>query len=95
MAKNIITATDVRNNFFNLINLVAKTKEPIYIKKDNEVMVKLEPVVESDLKYRSEEMRRWLDETRGIWADRSEEEITARFKEADTKTTLKIRKRYW
>lgn len=36
MAKVIYTATDVRNNFFNLINQVAKTKEPIYIKKDFE-----------------------------------------------------------
>lgn len=94
MAKNIITATDVRNDFFNLINLVAKTKEPIYIKKDNEVMVKLEPV-ERDIKNRAKEMKRWLNETRGMWADRSEEEIRAKFKEADRKTTLKIRRRHW
>ncbi len=94
MARNIITATDVRNNFFNLINLVAKTKEPIYIKKGRDVKVKLEPV-ETDIKNRAEDMKKWLDETRGIWADRSEAEIRGRFKEADRKTTLKIRRRHW
>lgn len=94
MARNIITATDVRNNFFNLINLVVKTKEPIYIKKDKEVIVKLEPV-ETDLKYRAKEMKKWLDATRGMWANRTEEEIGARFREADKKTTLRIRRRHW
>lgn len=95
MVKNIITATDVRNDFFNLINLVITTGNPIYIKKDNKVMVKLEPVAESDLKLRAEKMKKWLDETRGMWAGRSEEEIRARFREADKKTTLKIRRRHW
>ena len=94
MAKNIITATDVRNDFFNLINLVAKTKEPIYIKKDNEVLVKLEPVGE-ELNSDWEETKRILDETRGIWADRTEKQIRARFKEAELKTMKKIRARNW
>ena len=94
MAKLIYTATDVRNNFFNLINLVARTKEPIFIKKDKEVIVKLEPVNdESDKEW--SKVKKWLDETRGMWADRTEEEITRRFKEADRKTTFKIRRRKW
>jgi hypothetical protein len=92
MAKNIITATDVRNDFFNLINLVAKTKEPIYIKKDNEVMVKLEPVGE-DLDKEWEDIKKLLDETRGMWANRTEEEIVGRFRRADEATTRKIRSR--
>ena len=46
MAKNIITATEVRNNFFNLINMVIATGNPIYIKKGKEVKVKLELVKE-------------------------------------------------
>lgn len=94
MAKVIYTATEVRNNFFNLINLVVKTGEPIFVKKDREVVVKLEPV-ETELKDRAKEMNKWLDETRGMWAGRSEEEIRGRFKEADRKTTLKIRRRHW
>ncbi len=94
MAKNIITATDVRNDFFNLINLVAKTKEPIYIKKDNEVMVKLEPVRE-ELNSDWEKTKRILDETRGIWANRTEKEIRSKFKQAELKTMKKIRARNW
>ncbi|KAF0246765.1 MAG: hypothetical protein FD167_3439 [bacterium] len=94
MAKNIITATDVRNDFFNLINLVAKTKEPIYIKKDNEVMVKLEPVGD-EINAEWERTKRILDETRGMWAHRSEKEIRARFRKADLASTKKIRARKW
>ncbi len=94
MVKNIITATDVRNDFFNLINLVAKTKEPIYIKKDNEVMVKLEPVGE-DLNSDWEETKKLLDAVEGMWAHRAEDEITGRFREADEASTRKIRARKW
>lgn len=92
MAKNIITATNVRNDFFNLINLVAKTKEPIYIKKDNEVMVKLEPVGE-ELDKDWEETKKWLDKTRGMWKHLTEEEISGKFNEADLASTKKIRSR--
>lgn len=94
MAKNIITATDVRNDFFNLINLVAKTKEPIYIKKDNEVIVKLEPVGE-ELNSDWEETKKVLDRVRGMWADKTEEELVGRFREADEAATRKIRARKW
>lgn len=94
MAKNIITATDVRNDFFNLINLVAKTKEPIYIKKDNEVMVKLEPAGE-DLNSDWEKTKKILDETRGMWSNRTEKQIKARFKQAELKTMKKIKARNW
>ena len=44
MSKTIINATDVRNDFFKLIDKVARTKDPIFIKKDKEVKVKIEPV---------------------------------------------------
>lgn len=94
MAKMIYTATDVRNNFFNLVDLVARTGSPIFIKKDKEVKVKLEPVGD-ELDKKWIEAKKWLDATRGMWADRSEEEITKRFREADKKTTLKIRRRKW
>lgn len=93
MSKNIITATEVRNNFFNLLELVATTGNPIYIKKDREVRVKLEPVNdELDKKGR---LKILVDETRGIWADRTEEEIRGRFREANEASTRKIRARKW
>ena len=94
MAKLIYTATDVRNNFFNLISLVAKTKEPIFIKKDKEVIVKLEPVGD-ELDSDWEETKKILDATRGIWAHRSEKEIRARFKKAEIMTMKKIKARNW
>ena len=94
MAKLIYTATDVRNNFFNLISLVAKTKEPIFIKKDKEVIVKLESV-NDDINARAKKAKAWLERTRGMWAGRSEEEISGRFNEADEEATLKIRSRKW
>ena len=94
MAKVIYTATDVRNNFFNLIDLVAKTKEPIFIKKDREVIVKLEPV-RGELDADWEETKKILDKVEGMWSHRSKEEITARFKEADEAATRKIRARKW
>lgn len=94
MSKNIITATEVRNNFFNLLELVATTGNPIYIKKDREVKVKLEPVHE-DLDKKWLEVKKLLDKTRGMWAGRSEEEIVGRFREADRKSTLRIRRRKW
>lgn len=89
MAKNIITATEVRNNFFNLINMVVETREPIFVKKNNEVVIKLEPVGE-ELNSDWEETKRILDETRGMWAHRSEKEIRARFRKADLASTRKI-----
>ena len=94
MAKLIYTATDVRNNFFNLISLVAKTKEPIFIKKDKEVIVKLEPVGD-ELNSDWEETKKILDAVEGMWSHRREEETTARFKEADEAATRKIRARKW
>ena len=94
MSKVIINATDVRNDFFRLVDRVARTKNPIYIKKDKEVMVKLEPVG-SELDGDWEETKKILDATRGIWAHLTEEEITRRFKEADRKATRRIRSRKW
>ncbi len=94
MAKNIITATDVRNDFFNLINLVIATGEPIYIKKNRDVLVKLE-LVEHDLDKEWEKTKKILDATRGIWADRTEKEIRAGFKKAELKTMKKNRSRNW
>ena len=94
MSKVIINATDVRNDFFKLIDRVAKTKNPIYIKKDKEVRVKLEPVGK-ELDEDWEETKKILDATRGIWAHLTEEEISGRFKEADRKATRRIRSRKW
>ena len=94
MAKNIITATEFRNNLFNLLEMVARTGKPLYIKKDREVKVRLEPVGE-ELDSDWEETKRILDETRGMWAHRSEKEIRARFRRADLATTRKIRSRKW
>lgn len=94
MSKIILNATDVRNDFFNLVDSVARDKKPIYIKKDRDIKVRLEPV-EDDTNKKWKETKKWLDKTRGMWADRTEEEIRGRFREADKKTTLKIRSRNW
>lgn len=94
MNKNVINATDVRNDFFKLIEEVAKTKRPVYIKKDREVLVKLEPVGD-DMNKEWEEVKKLLDATRGIWAGRTEKELTKRFREADEDATKKIRDRNW
>lgn len=94
MAKNIITATEVRNNFFNLLNMVIATGNPIYIKKGKEVKVKLEPIGD-ELNEKWDKAKKWLERTRSMWADSSEEEISGRFKEADKKATLRIRRRKW
>lgn len=90
----IITATEVRNNFFQLLDEVARTGKPIFIKKNKDVKVKLEPVKE-ELKNDWEETKKLLDRTRGAWSHLSEEEIRGRFKEADRKSTEKIRARNW
>lgn len=94
MAKIILNATDVRNDFFKLIKLVATSKEPIFIKKNKEVLVKLEPVGD-ELNEEWEKTKKILDEARGIWAGRSEKEIRSRFKEAERKTMKKIKLRNW
>lgn len=89
----MLTATEVRNNFFNLLELVATTGNPIYIKRNKEVNVKLEPV--EDEIDKKERLKKLVDETRGIWADRTEEEIRGRFREANEASTRKIRARKW
>ena len=94
MSKVIINATDVRNDFFKLVDRVAKTKNPIYIKKDKEVLVKLESVGR-ELEEDWEDTKKLLNELRGMWADKTEEELVGRFREADEKATRKIRARKW
>lgn len=94
MAKNIITATEVRNNFFNLINMVIATGNPIYIKKGKEIKVKLGPIGD-ELDKEWAKTKKILDDTRGIWGNRTEKQIRARFKEAERKTMEKIRARNW
>jgi len=94
MSKIIINATDVRNDFFKLIDKVSRTQKPIFIKKDKEVRVKIEPVG-SELEEDWEETKKLLDRVEGMWAYRTEEEITRRFREADRKATRKIRSRKW
>ena len=41
------------------------------------------------------EIKKLLDETRGMWADRTEEEIVGKFRKADEASTHKIRARKW
>lgn len=94
MSKVIITATEVRNNFFQLLDQVAKTGKPIFIKRDRDVKVKLEPVKE-DFDKDWEETKKLLDRIRGMWADKTEEELVGRFREADRLATKKIRSRKW
>lgn len=94
MSKVIANATDVRNNFFNFIDKVAKTGEPIFIKKNREVLVKLEPAYD-EFDRDTAETKRLLNATRGIWANRAEKEITGRFKEANLTSTRRIRSRVW
>lgn len=94
MSKVIINATDVRNDFFKLVDRVAKTKNPIYIKKDKEVRVKMEPVGR-ELDEDWEDTKKLLNELRGMWAGKTEEELVGRFREANEKSTRKIRSRKW
>ncbi|MBI2329944.1 type II toxin-antitoxin system prevent-host-death family antitoxin [Candidatus Daviesbacteria bacterium] len=94
MNKTIITATEVRNNFFHLLDEVARTGKPIFIKRDRDVKVKLEPVKE-DLDKDREETKKLLDRMYGMWSDKTEEELVGRFKEADRLATKKIRSRKW
>lgn len=51
MARNIIRAIEVRNNLFNLMDMVAATGKPIYIKTGREVKVRLAPLNKKDLEY--------------------------------------------
>lgn len=94
MGKVIITATEVRNNFFQLLDQVVKTGKPIFIKRDKDVKVKLEPVKE-DFDKDWEETKKLLDKIRGMWAHRTEEEIRGKFKKADELSIKKIRSRNW
>lgn len=94
MNKTIITATEARNNFFQLLDEVARTGKPIFIKRDKDVKVKLEPV-RDEFDKDGEEIKKLLDKTRGMWANRTEEEIRGRFREADRKSTERIRSRKW
>lgn len=95
MNKLIINATDVRNDFFNIVDTVAREKKPIYIRKDREVLVKLEPAEKDDAEKKWKETKKVLDATRGMWSHLTEEEISGRFNEADEAATKKIRARKW
>ncbi len=94
MGKTIITATEVRNNFFYLLDEVERSGKPIFIKRDKDVKVKLEPVGK-ELDEDREETNKLLDRMYGMWADKTEEELTGRFREADELATKKIRARKW
>lgn len=94
MSKTILNATDVRNDFFRLLDLVAESKKTIFIKRGREVKVKLEPV-RDEIDKDWEETKKLLDRIYGMWADKTEEELTGRFKEADRLATKKIRARKW
>jgi len=94
MGKVIVNATDVRNNLFNLINKVVATGEPIFIKRNREVLVKIEPVGD-ELSRDASETEKLLDATRGLWAGRSEVETGSRFRKANLASSRKIRERNW
>lgn len=94
MGKVIANATDVRNNFFNFIDKVIKTGEPIFIKRNREVLVKIEPVGE-ELDRDADETRRLLVATRGLWSDRGAKKTGGRFKEANLASSRRIRSRNW
>ncbi len=94
MSKTILNATDVRNDFFRLLDLVAESKKTIFIKRGKEVKVKMEPVGD-ELNKDRKETKKILDSIYGMWADKTEEELTGRFKEADRLATKKIRARKW
>ena len=48
MIKNILTATEVKNKFFKLIDMVAVTGDPVYIKMGRKIRVRLAPVNKKD-----------------------------------------------
>lgn len=95
MNKLIINATDLRKDLFNKIDEVVRTKKPIYIIKDREVLVKLEPAEKEDTEKEWAETKKILDKTRGMWSDKAAEEVTKRFRESDIASTKKLRARKW
>ena len=92
MSRVIVNATDVRNNFFNLINKVVATGEPIFIKRNREILVKIEPVGD-ELDRETDETRRLVDATRGLWVGRAERVIGGRFRKANLAWSRRIRSR--
>ena len=94
MSRVIANATDVRNNFFNLIDKVVKTGEPIFIKRNREVLVKIEPIGD-ELDRDADEIKGLLDATRGLWAGRVAKESGSRFREANLASSRRIRSRKW
>ncbi len=45
-SKNIKTATEARNNWFEILNRVYFSGEPVFIKKNNKIIVKIIPAIE-------------------------------------------------
>lgn len=90
MSSTILNATNVRNDFFRLLDEVEKSKKPIYIKKDNKIKVKLD-VIGTDLTEKWDETKIVLDKLFGMWNDRSETEIKGGFKKANLAATEKFR----
>ncbi len=48
MIKNIIIATEVRNNFFKFVDMVAENDIHVYIEKSGDVKVRLAPLNKKD-----------------------------------------------
>lgn len=90
---NTVTATEARNNFFTLIDKVAKTGKPIKVTKGSEVVVEINPAKKDSNKERKA-MKKLLAEVWGMWADRTEDEIRGPFRRASRATTDRIRARY-
>lgn len=90
MSNTILNATNVRNDFFRLLDEVEKSKKPIYIKKDNKIKVKLD-VIGTDLTEKWDETRLVLEKLFGMWKDRSEGEISKKFRKANIAAAQRFR----
>ena len=89
---NIVTATEARNNFFNLAEKVKRTGQTITIVKNNEPLVELAPI-KTDPKKEWAETKKILDRAWGMWKDKTEEELVGNFRRADAAYSKRLRKR--
>lgn len=88
----VVTATELRNDLFKLLDLVEKSQEPIFINRHNKVSVKLDVVKDESAKEKAE-LKMILDKTWGMWADKTEEELVGNFRRADSAYSKRLKKR--
>lgn len=60
-SKNIKTATEARNNWFEIINRVYFSGEPVYIKKNNKIILKLSAVNKTIPKIKKIKKKSWRE----------------------------------